>query len=120
MVEKNSADSTGPEKPSGSADLDQRLRQLEERIGKASDTPQARSETDAFDEGDGPSGLAAGLRISTEFVAGIIAGVILGWAFDKFVGTSPWGLIVFLLLGFAAGIRNIVRVSGTLGRKAGK
>jgi ATP synthase protein I len=55
------------------------------------------------------SGLARGLRLSTELVAGVLVGAGIGWALDRWLGISPWGLIVFLLLGFAAGARNVVR-----------
>jgi ATP synthase protein I len=55
------------------------------------------------------SGLARGLRLSTEMVAGVLVGAGVGWALDRWLGISPWGLIVFLLLGFAAGVRNVVR-----------
>jgi ATP synthase protein I len=55
------------------------------------------------------SGLARGLRLSTELVAGVLVGAVIGWALDHWLGISPWGLIVFLLLGFAAGVRNVVR-----------
>ena len=55
------------------------------------------------------SGLARGLRLSTELVAGVLVGAGIGWALDRWLGISPWGLIVFLLLGFAAGVRNVVR-----------
>jgi ATP synthase protein I len=51
------------------------------------------------------------LRLSSELVAGVVVGVILGWALDHWVGTSPWGLIVFVLLGFVAGVRNIMRAA---------
>jgi ATP synthase protein I len=55
------------------------------------------------------SGLARGLRLSTELVAGVLVGAFIGWALDRWLGISPWGLIVFLLVGFAAGVRNVVR-----------
>jgi ATP synthase protein I len=55
------------------------------------------------------SGLARGLRLSTELVAGVLVGAFVGWALDRWLGISPWGLIVFLLLGFVAGVRNVVR-----------
>jgi ATP synthase protein I len=31
---------------------------------------------------------------------------------DRFVGTSPWGMIVLLLLGFCAGVLNVLRSAG--------
>lgn len=43
----------------------------------------------------------------------MVVGGGLGWAIDKGLGTSPWGLIVFLLLGFAAGVYNVIRSAGT-------
>jgi ATP synthase protein I len=55
------------------------------------------------------SGLARGLRLSTELVAGVLVGAGIGWGLDRWLGISPWGLIVFLLLGFAAGVLNVVR-----------
>jgi ATP synthase protein I len=59
-----------------------------------------------------PSGLARAFRASSEFIAGIVVGGGLGWVFDKGLGTSPWGLIVFLLLGFVAGVYNVLRSAG--------
>ena len=56
-----------------------------------------------------PSGLAAALRLSTELFAGVVVGFGLGWFFDKALGTSPFGLIVFILVGFAAGTINLIR-----------
>jgi ATP synthase protein I len=40
------------------------------------------------------------LKLSSEFIAGVAVGAGLGWVIDRLAGTSPWGLIVFLLLGF--------------------
>ena len=39
-------------------------------------------------------------RMSAEFVAGVVAGGGLGDLLDRVAGTSPWGLIVLLLLGY--------------------
>ncbi|HZH10306.1 MAG TPA: AtpZ/AtpI family protein [Microvirga sp.] len=51
-------------------------------------------------------------RLSAEFVAGVAAGGIIGWIVDHFAGTSPWGLIVCLILGFCAGMLNLLRAAG--------
>ena len=45
-------------------------------------------------------------------MAGVLVGAAIGWAIDRWLGISPWGLIVFLLLGFAAGVINVMRVAG--------
>jgi ATP synthase protein I len=60
------------------------------------------------------AGFAWAFRLASEFVAGILVGAALGWALDKVAGTSPWGLIVLLLLGFAAGVVNVIRVSSRM------
>ncbi|WP_443136592.1 AtpZ/AtpI family protein [Methylobacterium sp. Leaf399] len=56
------------------------------------------------------------MRLSTEFMAGVLAGGILGWMADHFLGTKPWGLIVLLMLGFATGVYNVMRASGSLSK----
>ena len=54
--------------------------------------------------------MALGLRLSSELVAGVLVGAVIGGLLDYWAGTSPWGLSVFLLLGFVAGVFNVVRV----------
>jgi ATP synthase protein I len=56
------------------------------------------------------SGLARGMRIGTEFIAAILVGAVLGFAIDQVAGTGPWGMLALLLLGFSAGILNVIRV----------
>ncbi len=63
------------------------------------------------------SGYAVALRLSSEFIAGILFGAAIGWVIDRFAGTSPWGLIVFLLLGFCAGILSILRSAGMVAER---
>ena len=41
-------------------------------------------------------------------------GAGLGWIIDRVAGTSPFGLIVFLLLGFGAGVLNVMRSAGVV------
>ncbi len=57
-------------------------------------------------------GFGTALKLSSEFIAGILVGACIGWFLDRLAGTSPWGLIVFLLLGFGAGILNVLRSAG--------
>lgn len=55
--------------------------------------------------------------MSSEFIAGIVVGAGIGWFLDRGFGTSPWGLIVFLMLGFAAGVLNVLRAAGLSSEK---
>ena len=56
------------------------------------------------------SALARGLRIGAEFVAAILVGSAIGYVIDLGLGTAPWGLLIMLMVGFAAGILNVTRV----------
>ncbi|WP_245413589.1 AtpZ/AtpI family protein [Mangrovicella endophytica] len=60
----------------------------------------------------GFQGAAEGLKLASEFVAGVLVGAGLGYLIDRFAGTSPFGLIIFLILGFAAGVMNVLRSIG--------
>jgi ATP synthase protein I len=62
--------------------------------------------------GSSSSALARGLQLSTELVAAVLVGAAIGWLIDRWLGISPWGMIVFLLLGFAAGVLNVMRAAG--------
>ena len=63
-----------------------------------------------------PAGmLGTGFRIGIELVAALCVGLALGWATDRFLGTGPWGLIVFFFLGAAAGTMNVFRAAKGIG-----
>ena len=59
-------------------------------------------------------GYAQAMKLSSEFIAAIVVGAVLGYLLDRFVGTAPWGLIVLLLLGFCAGVLNVLRSAGVV------
>ncbi len=97
--------------PDDEAQLSARLERLGERLANASRPSE---------NGSGPrptadvSGYARGFRLSSELVAGVLVGAGLGWLIDRWLGTTPWGLMVFLLLGFAAGVLNVMRTAGVV------
>jgi ATP synthase protein I len=112
MAEDTGNQSKDSKRLAEEAALSARLKRLGERLGQ-----QARSREDEKagpqqDTGQNTSALARGFRLSTELVAGVLVGAFIGWALDKWLGTSPWGMIVFLLLGFAAGVMNVIRAAG--------
>ncbi|TCQ29098.1 AtpZ/AtpI family protein [Rhizobium sp. PP-CC-3G-465] len=81
--------------------------QLSERLGNES--------RDAADEARAASnrkGYQVAIKLSSEFVAAVIVGALLGYLLDTFAGTAPWGMIVLLLLGFCAGVLNVMRSAG--------
>jgi ATP synthase protein I len=94
------------------AALTARLRRLGERLDRER-TSKLPDQSSGAPSTSGGSGLALGLRLSSELVAGVLVGALIGWALDHWIGISPWGLIVFVLLGFVAGVRNVIRAAGT-------
>lgn len=99
------------ERTAEEAELSARSERLGERLGKfaANRAPgSGQSKPPAAD----PSAIARGFRLSTELVAGVLLGAAIGWLIDRGFGITPWGMIVFLLLGFAAGVLNVMRSAG--------
>ena len=56
------------------------------------------------------NGASFGFKISTELVAALIVGVGIGLVVDNYLGTKPFGLIIFFILGSFAGFLNVYRV----------
>tara|TARA_Y100001960_G_scaffold120243_1_gene128633 strand:+ start:1037 stop:1291 length:255 start_codon:yes stop_codon:yes gene_type:complete len=52
---------------------------------------------------------AEGYMLGVGFVVHVLVGLFLGIAIDKFTGTAPLFLLIFLFLGFIAGFRNIYK-----------
>lgn len=92
--------------------LSERLRALGRKLDKAA--AEAKREEKAAPTSGGMQGMGLAFRVAAEFASGVLVGSGLGWIFDRFLGTSPWGLIVLLLLGFAAGVLNVLRAVGTV------
>jgi ATP synthase protein I len=97
--------------------LAQRLRSLDARLDAVIEKKETAKE--AENASADRSGIGQALRLSSEFGAGIIAGAGLGWGIDRVFGTSPWGMIILFMLGFCAGLMNVVRASGMMSKKHG-
>jgi ATP synthase protein I len=68
---------------------------------------------------EGPSGFGLALRISVELVAALAVGVGIGWLLDTWLGTTPGLMIVFFVLGSAAGMMNVYRTVSGIGHGVG-
>ena len=64
--------------------------------------------------------MGRGFQLSSELIAGVVVGALIGWAIDHWLPTSPWGLIVFVLAGFVAGVVNVVRSAGAAPDRTGR
>jgi ATP synthase protein I len=89
--------------------LAERLRKLDVRLDGHRESRQRQGERKSDN-----AGFAAALRLSTEFVSAVLVGAGIGWGIDRFFGVAPWAMIFFLLLGFCAGVINVLRSAGRL------
>ncbi|MGH6946538.1 MAG: AtpZ/AtpI family protein [Kiloniellales bacterium] len=90
-------------------ELDARLDAARERQSdKADDRKTVRT-----------SGLGFAMRIGVELVAALVVGVGIGILLDRWLGTTPWLMILFFVLGAAAGILNLYRLVGGFGYAPG-
>lgn len=91
---------------------------FEERLKAA----RKRRGLDALDDA-GPAGraqdataLGVAVRVGVELLSALVVAVAIGWGLDRWLHTMPLFLIIFVLLGGAAGILNLWR---TIAPKAG-
>lgn len=101
------------------AALSARLNRLDDRLSQTRKSRQIRTEQSEGRSGQASanaSAMARGFRLSSELIAGVLVGAVIGWGIDRLLSTSPWGLIVFFLLGFVAGVINVMRTAGVASR----
>jgi ATP synthase protein I len=103
---------------------DDREDSLEQRRNKLSAALAGRKKGEAAERvreaqsEESRKGMALGLKISSEFIAAVAVGAMLGYLIDRFAGSAPWGMIILLLLGFAAGVLNVLRAVGMVAKPA--
>ena len=81
------------------------IRRLDERA----DALEARTARNVPDYGG--KAAAQGAQLVAGLIGGPLVGLAFGWGFDYFAGTAPWGLIVGLLIGFAASVFLAMRTA---------
>ncbi|WP_321499141.1 AtpZ/AtpI family protein [Breoghania sp.] len=107
---ENAGGQAGPQ--SGKGGLDARLDQLNRSLAERNEREEA--EQKRLTRSGSASGFAAAMKMSSELIAGVGVGALIGWLLDKWLGTAPWAMAAFLLLGFAAGILNMLRSVGKI------
>lgn len=85
----------------------ERLKRLEDRLAAANATREAPVSRVGAKYTQG----SLAWRMVTELVAGMLLGLGIGWGLDSLLGTRPLFLVVFVLLGFAAGVRVMMRTA---------
>jgi ATP synthase protein I len=96
---------------SGSRD-DERLKALEARIAAAK---KAQEPTPHMEQHYSQAQLA--WRMVVELVAGLGIGFGIGFGLDTFLGTRPWLMMIFTILGFIAGVKTMIRSAEEVQRK---
>ncbi len=96
-----------------------RLEDLDGRLKRArADEAAAHSWKDK-EKGAPGSPLGLALRVGVELVSAVAVGFGIGWILDQWLGTRPWLMLVFILLGGAAGVLNVYRYAKGFGYGAG-
>ena len=88
-------------------DLDARLKAAQTRE-RLTETPLG--ETAQVDQ----RAVGVGVRIAVELLSGLLVGLGVGYALDRWLGTRPWLMLAFLVLGSAAGFMNVLRAVRSL------
>ena len=96
-----------------------RLDKLSNALDAQRDAHRSSGTSNFGQDGAGPSSASIGnamglaIRVLSEFVAAVIVGAFIGWWIDRVAGTTPAFLIIFLLMGAAAGFWNVYRIAVT-------
>jgi ATP synthase protein I len=107
---------SGEMSPQERAQFENRISELGDRLGRVRSRRDAQAHADANAETRG-RGVAYGMRMAAELVAAVIVGGVIGWSLDWVLGSRPWLFLLFFLLGFAAGVVNVIRAYDRLQRE---
>ena len=67
--------------------------------------------SDSEEKNGQKSSLGVAFKMSTELVAAVAVGTIIGFILDNWFGTKPWLILIFFFVGVAAGIMNVVKTA---------
>ena len=69
----------------------------------------ARKKLKVEKENPQTSNIGQAFKLSTELVAAVLVGTIIGFILDNWFDTKPWLIILFFFVGVVAGILNVIR-----------
>ena len=64
---------------------------------------------DSSNKNEPKSNIGVAFKMSTELVAAVAVGTIIGFILDNWFGTKPWLILIFFFVGLIAGIMNVVK-----------
>ena len=74
----------------------------------------ARKKLKVEKENPQTSNIGQAFKLSTELVAAVLVGTIIGFILDNWFDTKPWLIIIFFFLGAIAGILNVIRAANRM------
>ena len=80
----------------GKEQLKDRLKNARKKLKVEKENPQTSNIGQAF-------------KLSTELVAAVLVGTIIGFILDNWFDTKPWLIIIFFFVGVVAGILNVIK-----------
>lgn len=101
------------EEPPGENGRQDRLADLERRIAAAREAGKPKPATKRNEY----TAAAYAWQMVIELVMAIVIGGAMGWGLDRLFGTMPLFLIVFVMLGFASGVRLMLRTAREMNRE---
>ena len=113
MTEKQGDQNKGNEQDRFSEEK-QGLAEIERRLNKVHATRDAPSKLAAKIKQPPSNALGLAMRVSVVVVSALAVGFAIGWSLDKWLDTGPWFMLVFLLIGGAAGMLNVYRMASGL------
>ena len=93
---------------------DEAIKRLDQRLDQFT---AGREQKNAY---QGARSVSDGYRLLAELIGGVLGGLGFGWLFDRFLNTSPLGMICGLLIGLGVSVVVIVRQAGAMAAKASK
>ncbi len=100
-----------PQQETDKAAKPKSLEDLDARLKKARREGRSTAQGPASEAAEHHNALGVAWRISIELAVAIGVCGAIGYGLDRWIGTAPWLMLAFLILGFAAGVRNVYRAA---------
>jgi len=107
-AEKGSSPGRGEISPEQREAFQRRSEALGQRLDEVKARRNPPQSVDARARGEA---FARAFRFVAELIVGVGVGGFIGWVLDRQLGTAPWLLVLFVTLGFAAGLMNVIRAA---------
>lgn len=89
------------------------------KLTKARESEESRRMWKSDVDAPPKSALGLAFRVSVELVSAVAVGLAIGWGLDYLLDTKPWLMVVFIVLGGAAGVMNVFRLASGFGNAIG-